>query len=230
MPYTAAGITATMNIQRHASSPSHSSSDAPPADVASSWSDSRAAKIPSVMASCCSDPSRPRMAAGAISAMYAGAMTDAMPMPMPAMMRHSTRSQTPNAMPDRIEETKNRTAPRNITRVRPQRSASLPPSHAPNAQPSRAMATTSPVTAGSISNSPSIASTAPLMTELSKPKRKPPTAAATARPMALFLYGCGGTAEPPVAPCGDAAWDMICTSVGPRAAPGEIIPTLAPTG
>ena len=92
------------------------------------------------------------------------------------------------------------------------------------------MATTRPVTAGSISNSPSIASTAPLMTELSKPKRKPPTAAATARPMALFLYGCGGTAEPPVAPCGDAAWDMICTSVGPRAAPGEITPTLAPTG
>ena len=79
--------------------------------------------------------------------MYAGAMTEAMPMPMPAMMRHSTRSQTPNAMPDRIEETKNRTAPRNITRVRPQRSASLPPSQAPKAQPSRAMATTSPVTA-----------------------------------------------------------------------------------
>ena len=84
-----------MNIQRHASRPSQSSSAAPPAAVASSWSDSSAAKMPSVIASCCSDPSRPRIAAGAISAMYAGAMTDAMPMPMPAMMRHS--DQVPDA-------------------------------------------------------------------------------------------------------------------------------------
>ena len=84
-----------MNIQRHASRPSHSSSDAPPAAVASSWSDSSAAKIPRVIASCWSEPSRPRIAAGAISAMYAGAMTDAMPMPMPAMTRHS--DQVPDA-------------------------------------------------------------------------------------------------------------------------------------
>ena len=42
-----------------------------------------------------------------------------------------------------------------------------------------------------MSNSSWMASTAPLMTELSKPNRNPPTAAATARPIALFLYGFG---------------------------------------
>ena len=35
--------------------------------------------MPSTIASCCTDPSRPRIRAGAISAIYAGAITEAMP-------------------------------------------------------------------------------------------------------------------------------------------------------
>ncbi len=127
---------------------------------------------------------RPRSRAGAISAMYAGAMTDAIPMPTPAMNRQIARSKADQAIADRIEEAKNSTAPNTMTRVRPHRSARRPPDHAPSAQPRRAIATTSPVTAESRSNCPSIAATAPLMTELSNPKRKPPTAAA-ARPIAF---------------------------------------------
>src|SRR5918998_6273495 len=123
------------------------------------------------------------MAAGAISAMYAGAMTDAMPMPVPAMNRQSARSQALHAIADRTEEMKNRIAPSTMTRVRPQRSARRPPAQAPSAQPSRAMATTSPVTVELRSNWPSMALTAPLMTEESNPNRKPPTAAANASAM-----------------------------------------------
>jgi len=112
-------------------------------------------------------------------------MTDAMPMPTPAMKRQRARSQALHAIADRIDETKKRTAPSTITCVRPHRSASLPPDHAPSAQPSRAIATTRPVTVELRSNCPSIASTAPLMTDESKPKRNPPTAAAIASAVAF---------------------------------------------
>jgi hypothetical protein len=63
-------------------------------DVANRASDSRAAKIPVVMASCCSDASRPRTWRGEISEMYAGAITEARPMPSPPTRRQKMRSQT----------------------------------------------------------------------------------------------------------------------------------------
>ena len=63
------GMTPTRNIQRHAARPSQNVSAAPPATPASRASESRATKMPSTMAICCSDASRPRMWAGAISAM-----------------------------------------------------------------------------------------------------------------------------------------------------------------
>ena len=58
-----------MNIQRHAWAPRASCSAAPPATAWSTASESRATKMPSTMAICCSDASDPRMRAGAISAM-----------------------------------------------------------------------------------------------------------------------------------------------------------------
>ena len=61
--------------------------------------------------------------------------------------------------------------------------------YAPTAQPSRAMATMNPVMHAAEREVARIASTAPLMTDESKPKRKPPTAAATARPIALRPNG-----------------------------------------
>ncbi len=44
--------------------------------------------MPVTIASCCSEPSRPRMRGGEVSAMYAGAMTDATPTPMPPTTRN----------------------------------------------------------------------------------------------------------------------------------------------
>ncbi len=136
------------------------------------------------MANCCSDASEPRIWRGATSAMYAGATTEAMPMPRPLITRQRIRSGTLKVRAAPIDDTKNSTAPSSMTFNRPQRSERAPAMMAPTAQPSRATATTKPVSTCPSSKLPSTASTAPLMTEESKPKRKPPTAAATERPMA----------------------------------------------
>jgi hypothetical protein len=57
------------NIHRHASSPNQNGSRDPPAAAAKAKSTSRERKMPVTMASCCSEPSRPRIRAGATSAM-----------------------------------------------------------------------------------------------------------------------------------------------------------------
>ena len=64
-----AGTAMARNIQRHASSPAQSVSPEPPAARARRKSTSSEMKIPVTMASCCRDASRPRIRAGAISAM-----------------------------------------------------------------------------------------------------------------------------------------------------------------
>ena len=52
--------------------------------------------IPMTIAACWKDPSRPRYAGGATSAMYAGPMTDAIPIANPPTTRHSARSHSAN--------------------------------------------------------------------------------------------------------------------------------------
>src|SRR5207249_6114434 len=59
----------------------------------------------------------------------------------------------------------------------PRESASLPAPNAPTAQPSNTDATAKPVPAASVRKAFASASTVPLITPLSKPKRKPPIAA-----------------------------------------------------
>ncbi len=105
-------------------------------------------------------------------------------MPRPPITRQSARSQAEKARPAPIELTKNMMAPRNMTRRRPQRSDRLPAMIAPTAQPSSAIATTKPVMTSFSAKSCEIESTAPLITDESKPNRNPPTAAATERPIA----------------------------------------------
>ena len=68
-PYAAAGTASIMNIQRHAATPNQKVSEEPPAVFAISALDSSAAKMPSTIASCWSEPRRPRNLAGATSAM-----------------------------------------------------------------------------------------------------------------------------------------------------------------
>ncbi len=52
------------------------------------------------------------MCAGEISAMYAGAMTEAIPTPTPPTKRQRIRSHTVNAMPEPIALIANKNAPR----------------------------------------------------------------------------------------------------------------------
>jgi hypothetical protein len=106
-----------------------------------------------------------------------------------------------------------------MTRVRPHRSESRPPSHAPAADPSSATATTRPVTTPDSSNCPCTASTAPLMTELSKPNRNPPTAAATASATALPL--CLDAPGVPPGPCAADESVMASTLRSVRGRPGR---------
>ena len=99
------------------------------------------------------------------------------------------RSGTLKVSAEPIELARNMAEPRSMTRSRPQRSASAPAMIAPSAQPSRATATTNPVSRASFVYVDSIEETAPLMTEESKPNRNPPTAAATDSAAALRPYG-----------------------------------------
>ena len=72
-------------------------------------------------------------------------MTEAMPMPMPPMMRQIDRSTMLKARPENTPETTNRTEAISITFTRPIRSASKPANQAPKAEPSSAEATAKPV-------------------------------------------------------------------------------------
>jgi len=114
-------------------------------------------------------------------------MTEAMPMPRPPITRHTSRSGTENARPEPTELTMNMTEPSSMTRRRPQLSASRPAYQAPTAQPRSAIETTKPLRKSPRRKWEPRASTAPLMTEESKPKRKPPTAAAIETPSAFPL-------------------------------------------
>ena len=136
-----------------------------------------------------------------------GATTEAMPMPSPPSTRQTMRSATPNARPAPSELTTNRVAPMIITGMRPHRSARLPARYAPTAHPSRATATANPVRAALSSKSVLMASSAPLMTEESKPNRKPPSAPAIASAMTFELEAIGA---------GDGVVDMAHSVAEPH--------------
>lgn len=99
--------------------------------------------------------------------MYAGPITDAMPMAKPPMMRHIARSQSANGSAEPTALMVKSTEAICIQRMRPMRSAIRPAVAAPIAQPIRAMAMTWASVPEPMSYRSRIASTAPLMTELS---------------------------------------------------------------
>ena len=99
---------------------------------------------------------------------------------MPAITRQNARSQIANGSIWPMELITNSIAATCMDLVRPSWSASLPPVQAPAAEPSSAIATTTPVSTGPDPKWFWIPTTAPLMTALSYPKRNPPTAAAAA--------------------------------------------------
>jgi hypothetical protein len=111
-----------------------SSETAIPAEPISSNS---ATKMPITIASCWSEPRRPRRSAGAISAMYAGTRTLAIPTPMPPTIRHTMSSSRDVAAPVPIALTRNSSAATRIIGTRPSRSASGPANQAPTANRSK---------------------------------------------------------------------------------------------
>ena len=127
----------------------------------------RDTKMPVTMANCCSEPSLPRILAGEVSAMYAGAITEATPTPIPPMTRNSTIISMLAARPAPKALMKNSTAAIFITASRPMRSASRPAVMAPAAAPSSAEATAKPSAALLMSKCFWMEATAPLITALS---------------------------------------------------------------
>jgi hypothetical protein len=107
-------------------------------------------------------------------------MTLAAPTPMPPRMRQKMKSPMPKGAPEPMVPTMNRIAAMTMHRTRPIRSASGPAKKAPIADPSRASETERPIPTLVVLNSFFSASTAPLITAVSKPNRNPPSAAAAA--------------------------------------------------
>jgi len=93
------------------------------------------------------------------------------------MMRNTIRTSRLPASAEPIALIVKRTAAARMMWMRLNRSASGPAYQAPTAQPSRAELTAKPSSPELAWNWSSIAVTAPLITEVSKPKRKPPRAA-----------------------------------------------------
>ncbi len=99
------------------------------------------------------------------------------------MNKRGKLATTSVAKPQPRAQTTNSVAPAIMTGMRPNRSAKRPARKAPSAHPRRAMATVNPVRAAESENSSRIASSAPLITDESKPNRKPPIAPAMASTM-----------------------------------------------
>ena len=114
-------------------------------------------------------------------------MTEAAPTPSPPTTRQTMKSTTPKARPEPRALARNMTAAMSMTGTRPMRLATGPANQAPRVQPMRAEETAKPLSAALSANVPAKASTAPLMTAVSKPKRNPPSAAATQMPMTRAL-------------------------------------------
>src|ERR1700744_5838896 len=115
-------------------------------------------------------------------------MTLAGPMAVPPKKRKTLSAEIFQASPVPIELAKKIAAAIFMTAMRPWRSASGPANQAPSAEPSSAPATAKPSNHEAAPDQSLMASTAPLMTAVSKPNRNPPIAAEGAtraiRPMA----------------------------------------------
>ena len=97
------------------------------------------------------------------------------------------KSMTPKASPDPSAEARNMTAAMSMTGTRPILLETGPANQAPTVQPMSAEETEKPLSASLRANWSERASTAPLMTAVSNPKRNPPRAAATQMPMIRAL-------------------------------------------
>src|SRR5271154_4867336 len=123
-------------------------------------------------------------------------MTLAAPIAVPPMKRNMLKATISQARPVPIELAKKIAAAIFMTTMRPWRSASGPANQAPIAEPRRAPATEKPSNQETAPDQTLMASTAPLMTAVSKPKRNPPIAAdaATSATLPIAMPSIDGRA------------------------------------
>src|ERR1700758_79816 len=126
-------------------------------------------------------------------------MTLAAPIAVPPKKRKTLNDQICQARPVPIELKKKIAAAIFMTAMRPWRSARGPANQAPIAEPSNAPATAKPSSQEAAPDQSLMASTAPLMTAVSKPNRNPPIAAEPATsailPIAMPCVDDGGAAR-----------------------------------
>src|SRR5437763_87440 len=121
-----AGSASIQNIQRQVGASNQNIALAPPAILARIALLTKALNSPTTIAICCSEASRPRICAGATSAMYIGANTLAPPMAIPAVIRAAMKNAADLAAPVATAVARNRIAFTSIVGRRPKESASLP--------------------------------------------------------------------------------------------------------
>jgi len=124
--------------------------------------------------------SRPRSWGGEISEMYSGEATVAIPTPKPPMNRASMKKYFSGAMPEPTAETKYSTPIHRSVFLRPYRSVGQPPNKAPKTVPHSAALIHSPCMTPSRRHSDWIFCSAPEITIVSNPNKKPASAAVTA--------------------------------------------------
>src|ERR1044072_9083850 len=124
--------------------------------------------------------SRPRLSAGAISAMYIGPSTDDAPIPSPPMNRASRNEYQSKANAQPTADNRYSTAVIcNAFRL-PSRSPGMPPNIAPRIVPHSAEDTVTPSMYGVNEYFADSAAVAPAITAVSNPNNSPPNAAITA--------------------------------------------------
>jgi hypothetical protein len=94
-----AGTASIQNIQRQVGAPNQKIALAPPAILARMSLLRNALNSPTTMAICCSEARRPRIRAGATSAMYIGANTLAAPIATPPVIRAAMKYRAELAAP-----------------------------------------------------------------------------------------------------------------------------------
>ena len=125
----AAGTASIQNIQRQVGAPPQNIALTPPASLAKISLLKKAQNSPVTIAICCSEARRPRMWAGATSAMYIGANTLAAPIAIPPAILAAMKTPAELAAPVATALSRKRIAFKSMVGRRPRESASVP---APN--------------------------------------------------------------------------------------------------
>lgn len=142
-------------------------------------------RIPETIPNWFMETRRPRISAGAISAIYIGASIDATPIPIPPIKRKKTNHVKSSGTIIPADETANKIPDSTKTFLRPILSLNAPAKVAPITQPMSAHEAIHPFMVGESEYAFSMKPIAPATTAVSYPNKSPPTAATI---VALYTY------------------------------------------